>query len=245
MPTTASIKAATLDTLRRGQWRLRALLGRDVHFRPQVRCSLLRVGGRPGADYGAWTLCPDGLAPDSVVYSFGIGNDISFDLDLIRRYGVRVYAFDPTPASHRWLATQATPDAFVVHDYGLADYDGTAPFYVPAHPEHVSHSMLSASHTRDEALEVPVHRLGTVMAMLGHTHIDLLKMDIEGTEYAAIADLTASDLDVRQLLVEFHHRFDTVSPERTAEAVRSLAAAGFQIAHVSPRGEEYTFVRRS
>jgi FkbM family methyltransferase len=214
-----------------------------VHYRRQVQCYLARVGGHPVTHYGEWALCPTGLSAESVVYSFGIGEDISFDLDLIRRYGIRVHAFDPTPASHRWLATQATPDALVVYDYGLADYDGTASFHAPANPGHISHSMLSASHTGSETIDVPVHRLGTIMATLGHERIDLLKMDIEGAEYDAITDLVESGLDVRQMLVEFHHRFDTVSPERTAEAVRQLNSAGFRIAHVSARGEEYTFVR--
>lgn len=231
------------DILRRGRWWLRALLGRDVYFRRQTRCAHIHIGGRPHTHYGAWALCPDALSSQSVVYSFGIGDEISFDLDLIRRYGVRVFAFDPTPASHQWLATQSLPDAFVPHEYGLADYDGTASFYAPANPEWISHSILSASHTGTDKIEVPVHRLKTIMAKLGHERIDLLKMDIEGAEYDVITDLIESNLDVHQLLVEFHHRFDTVSPDRTKESIRQLNAAGFQIAYVSPRGEEYTFVR--
>jgi len=36
-------------------------------------------------------------AATAVVYSLGIGEDISFDLALIEKYGARVHAFDPTP----------------------------------------------------------------------------------------------------------------------------------------------------
>src|SRR6185312_7474119 len=48
-------------------------------------------------DYGGWTL-PDGLIePSWVCYSVGAGGEISFDLDLIARYGVTVRSIDPVP----------------------------------------------------------------------------------------------------------------------------------------------------
>jgi FkbM family methyltransferase len=214
-----------------------------VYFPRQVRRELTHVGGRPDTGYGAWVVSPTNLSSESVVYSFGIGDEISFDLDLIRRFDVRVHAFDPTPASHRWLEAQQLPDAFIPYTYGLAHYDGTATFYAPTNPSWISHSLLAAEHTQDVELEVPVRRLATVMTELGHDHIDLLKMDIEGAEYEVVEDLVESNLDVRQVLVEFHHRFDSIPPACTAEAVRRLNSIGFRIAHVSPRGEEYTFVR--
>ena len=239
----SSLRQTTEDAIRRGRWRLRALSGRDAYFGSQVRCDLVQVGGHTGTNYGAWTLCPEGLSPERVVYSFGIGDEISFDLDLIRRYGVRVYAFDPTPASHCWLETQETPDDFIPHAYGLAHYDGTATFYAPTNPDWISHSLLANGHTHDVKLEVPVHCLETIMSRLGHERIDLLKMDIEGAEYDVIEDIVSSGVEVDQILVEFHHRFDEIPLSKTVEAVERLNAAGFRIAHVSPRGEEYTFVR--
>ena len=37
------------------------------------------------------------LNPDSVVYSFGFGEDLSFEIGLAARYGVTVHLFDPSP----------------------------------------------------------------------------------------------------------------------------------------------------
>ena len=54
-----------------------------------------------GARSGVWTVCPEGITPDSVVYSFGVGDNVAWDLAMIRRFGVQVHAFDPTPASVR------------------------------------------------------------------------------------------------------------------------------------------------
>jgi hypothetical protein len=56
-----------------------------------------------GTEYGRHTVCTDRLGPDSIVYSFGLGEDISFDLELIERTGATVYGFDPTPRSIAWV----------------------------------------------------------------------------------------------------------------------------------------------
>jgi len=84
------------------------------------------------------------------------------------------------------------------------------------------------------------------MLELGHDHIDLLKMDIEGAEYTVIENLVRERVDIRQLLVEFHHHYrhiDGMSAERTKEAVQKLNRAGFKIFHLSPSGEEYSFIK--
>src|SRR6266496_4162159 len=38
----------------------------------------------------SWTFCPRGLAPDSVVYSGGVGNDISFEHALVKTFGCTI-----------------------------------------------------------------------------------------------------------------------------------------------------------
>lgn len=60
---------------------------------------------RYGTGGGRWMACPADIQPNSVIYSFGTGRDLSFDLALIDRHGARVHAFDPTPASVQWVRT--------------------------------------------------------------------------------------------------------------------------------------------
>ncbi|WMW22216.1 hypothetical protein RE476_12730 [Methanolobus mangrovi] len=38
---------------------------------------------RLGSEYGGWAFCPENVGEQSVVYSFGIGEDISWDEALI------------------------------------------------------------------------------------------------------------------------------------------------------------------
>jgi FkbM family methyltransferase len=214
----------------------RVVSKRETWHARQIRCSRVRMG-----NHGArWCVCPTNLSAESVVYSFGIGEDISFDLELIDRFGVKVHAFDPTPRSLAWLRSQTLPQAFMVHEFGVADYDGTCTFFPPASPLHVSHSAVERR-SGVPAIEAQVLRLTTIMQNLGHNAIHLLKMDIEGAEYAVLSDLLQTGIRVDQLLVEFHHRWQSVGIEKTRAAIRDLNLAGYYIFNVSPSGEEYSF----
>jgi FkbM family methyltransferase len=216
----------------------RAMRGIDLLPAVQVRCRTLRLGN----DRARWCISPDYLCRDSVVYSIGIGDDISFDLGLIRKYGLTVHAFDPTPRSRRWLDMQLLPPQFVYHDVGIAHFDGIAGFSMPDRPDFVSFSMVLDS--KAPQVDIRVQRLATMAAGLGHGSIDLLKMDIEGAEYDVIDDIIASGIPIRQFLVEFHHRWPGVGIGKTREAIRKLNDGGFAIFDVSACGEEYSFIRR-
>ena len=217
---------------------LRTLAGKDLMMPVQLECERLILGH----EKAQWCVCPTLLSSPSVVYSVGVGEDISFDLGLISRFGVTVHAFDPTPRSIAWSRAQSLPEAFVLHPIGLAGYDGTARFHPPKDARFVSYSQIDSG-SRGEVVEAPVRRLATVMSELHHQSIDLLKMDIDGTEYEVLKDMLSSGVQVRQLLVEFHHRWPGIGVHRTKEAIRKLNEAGYRIFHISPSGEEYSFAR--
>jgi hypothetical protein len=78
---------------------IHVLQGRDIWQRAQIK----RKGILLANTHACWRVRPSGMSQESVVYSIGVGEDISFDLELIRRFGVQIHAFDPTPRSIRWL----------------------------------------------------------------------------------------------------------------------------------------------
>jgi len=225
------------DLVRYGKRVARAMRGLDLLPAVQVRCRRLRLGN----DSGSWCISPEDICCDSVVYSIGVGDDISFDLELIRRFGLTVHAFDPTPRSREWLSHQSLPPQFVFHDIGIASFDGVADFSMPERLDHVSFSMVRDSNATQ--IEIRVQRLVTMVAELRHNRIDLLKMDIEGAEYGVIDDILKSRIPIRQLLIEFHHRWPGIGIEKTREAIRKLNAGGYAIFDVSASGEEYSFWR--
>ena len=190
---------------------------------------------------GRWTLCRRGLSSDSLVYSVGVGFDISFDLDLIRLFGCRVHAFDPTPISKQWLdSLQGLPEPWTHHDLGLADYSGTASFRLP--PKHSVSFSMSDSVDGNQEHEAEVLTLRDIMQRLNHSHIDVLKIDIEGAEYTIIDDLAAASSQIGQLLIEFHDRMFPATPSRSATALGKLETAGFRLIHVSRRGTEFSLI---
>jgi hypothetical protein len=75
-----------------------------------------------------------------------------------------------------------------------------------------------------------------------HKYIDILKMDIEGAEYDVIDDLLRSEIEIHQLLIEFHHRFPSLGIKKTRQAVEKLRNAGFALFNVSQIGEEFSFI---
>lgn len=198
-----------------------------------------------GSDYGGYSVVPDRIRPDSVVYSFGIGEDISFDLGMIERFGVTVHAFDPTPRSLAWVAGHTPPPRLVVHPFGLADHDGQASFAPPVNPEHVSHTMLDCHSASGPHIDLEVKRLSTVMQELGHDRVEILKMDIEGAEYGVIEDFIDTRIPISQILLEYHHHLPGVPLLRTERSLRRLNAAGYRIFDVSEEGREFSLIHES
>ncbi|NNE35221.1 MAG: FkbM family methyltransferase [Rhodothermales bacterium] len=234
--------AALKDLLRYIRLRIRTLVGTDHYSPPEIRLPKTVLGGTPPGRSGSWTVALDRLTSESTVYAVGVGTDITFDLALIGEKAVTVHAFDPTKASIDWLRTQNPVKGFLHHAYGVAAFDGVAKFHANVNPDWVSATMLAESGS-PEFEQVEVRRISTLMSMLGHSKLDLLKLDIEGAEYDVIADLVASNVDVRQLLVEFHHRLPSCSLDQTRTALRRLQEAGFRIFDVSANGEEYGLIR--
>lgn len=201
-------------------------------------CPIMRLG----TDYGGWNFNPTLIDKNSIVYSAGIGEDISFDLGIISKFGVTVHGFDPTPKSIRWVKSQNVPPQFVLHEYGIAPKDGELVFHAPENPEHVSLSVVERVNPTQKIV-LPVRELVGIMKELGHDHIDLLKMDIEGSEYEVIEDLLARKIPIRQLLVEYHHRFPGIGNDRTQASIDLLERNGYKLFSIAPSAEEYSFLK--
>lgn len=197
-----------------------------------------------GQGGGQWVLCPTGLGSDSVVYSVGIGRDLSFDLSLARQYGCEIHCFDPTPLALEWVRNQTLPPQLHIHACGLAEYDGTLAFHAPRKSRSAHFTPVQRyTDAPRERLEAPVKRLATIARELGHARLDVLKIDIEGGEYAALPDVLASGIPIAQILVEFHHCYDTIPLGRTVAAVQELRRHGYALVHISPRTYELSFIR--
>ncbi len=81
------------------------------------------------------------------------------------------------------------------------------------------------------------------MELLGHKEIDLLKMDIEGTEFSVIPHILKSGIPFQELCVEVHNRFFENGNQLLKDMVQKLNDKGFYIASISDSYEEITFIK--
>ncbi len=233
-----SLKNAIRGRLRRLRRELRTLGGRDLRLRLDVRLPALHLG----TEYGGWLISPRHTPRNCTVFSVGVGTDISFDLEMIRRYGATVHAFDPTPKAVAWVASQQVPAQFRFHAMGLAHFDGEQVFRL-ARDDYISYSTDMPAGVRSvDEVWCPVRRLSTLAADLNCPSIDILKMDIEGGEYTAIPDVLASGVPIRQLLLELHFDQTRTRLERAADLVEQARSAGFSLFARSAVGKELSFV---
>ena len=186
---------------------------------------------RIGSRYGGGWLALDLLNDRSIVYSFGVGCDITFDEMLIRRTGSQVLGFDPTPRSREWIKNNPNiPPQFTFAPVGLAETTGTKKLFLPANKEFVSGSIVKE--LGGGFIECDFLSLPDIMERHEHKFIDLIKMDIEGAEYAIVESWLRRDYipPVRQLWIEFHPDLANHTTRSTMELVMNLNRLHFAVA---------------
>lgn len=196
-----------------------------------------------GNCYGGFYLIPDILNENSIVYSFGVGKDISFDLSIIGKYNCQVFAFDPTPVSVEWVQSQKTPSNFTFFNYGIDTQTGTSIFYINKNPKTISGSVLNNYITNDSVkIVVPMKSFQSIVQDLNHNHIHVVKLDIEGAEYSVLENILNTPITIDQILVEFHDRLINNSSIPSKHITELMANHGYYIYGTSISYEEISFV---
>ena len=217
---------------------LKRVSGKELWLSPEVPRTVLLSDG--------WKYCPDDLGEGSIVYSLGVGDSVDFDLDLIKRFGVTVHAFDPTPYAEEWIGQQDLPDTLVFHPWAAAGADGSLRLFRRVNTRGKrSRVMWTADDNAGDAtdyIDAPAYTIATMMEKLGHETVDLLKMDVEGAEFDILDGLREGDRLPKQLLVEYHHRFPGIGKQRTADSIAKLRALGYRIFAIAETGREVSFV---
>ena len=153
---------------------------------------------------GGWNVCNDPKyrpKQSCIIYSFGINNDFSFDDAASETYGCNVYSFDPSMN----VKTHKHSERVWFYKIGIAEKDYT------------------------DNRKWDLRTLGSIMKMLNHTNkkIDILKMDVEGSEWPFLSQVLDTNIldNVGQCYFEFHdgNRVDRML------LMRKLFNKGFRI----------------
>lgn len=180
-----------------------------------------------------WHIRSDLLPKGALVISGGVGNDISFELALVKRFEVQVDLYDPTPTARKTM--DKIPDlspAVKFSPCGLAGSDGPIFFHPPDDEAEGSWT----EKARDPA---PVPARGTAfpcrsigsLCREARRSPALVKLDIEGSEYGVIREMIRSGVRPAMLAVEFHHFLPGFSRLDTLRCVVRLLVSGYRLQH--------------
>lgn len=200
-----------------------------------------------GKKYNGFSVYEDAIKrkQGAVIYSFGIGEDLSFSEELMSKFSPQIYAYDPTPRAIDYVKHHplSQKDFFHFYPYGLSDKDEMATFYLPADDSYdCSGSAISCNHLKKEGINVEMRCLPTLIKENGHTHIDLLKMDIEGSEFKVIERLRDCNVTIDQVCLELHDRFFDDGLKKLEKCLSTMRGMGFILISISYSEQELTFL---
>lgn len=217
------------------------LLGYKSSIQPNIQLNIEWAG----SSYGGFFILPNLLDKDSVIYSFGIGEDISFDEELLDKFNCNIFAFDPTPKCIKWISKKNNiHPKFNFYPFGIDIVSGNVDFLLPKNESFVSGSaILNSNVDSNKKIVVKMKNLNDIITDLQHTKIDVLKMDIEGSEYKIIENILNSNIEIKQILIEIHERFFDNGVSLTKNLLKMLDKNGYKLFGVSPSMEELSFVK--
>jgi FkbM family methyltransferase len=195
------------------------------HPPPSAALGLEKIG----SGYGGWIVPTAAVRSTWTCYCAGVGEDITFDLGLIERFGCTVFAFDPTPRAVAHVAAVAGGEPrFRFLPVGLWSEDTTLRFFAPRNPAHVSHSVVNLQRTKD-FFDAPCRSLASLMTELGHEEIGLLKLDIEGAEHEVVRSMLERGIRPTVVCMEIDQ---PVKPLAFWRTVRRMRRAGYALVAV-------------
>jgi FkbM family methyltransferase len=214
-----------MNIVQRAARRIRRTIKKQSRLRQARRLGLVSV--EPNFIYRP------NLSPASVVVDGGCSYQADFSVHMMRRHGVRAFGVDPTRKHGDALRSLEGQYAgrFTHVPCAIASSDGVLTFHESRTNE--SGSLLddhvNVTHDPTTSYEVDAVTLGSLLKRLGVGSVDILKLDLEGAEYALFDGMTPDQLlPFDQVFVEFHHHAVThFSEADTRRIVASISGFGF------------------
>ena len=226
-----------------------------------------------GSPYGGWHIYEKYLDSNSVVISCGAGEDISFDIELLKKFNCKLHLFDPTPRAIEHISNvfknsknyssikytntgkqdigsyeleKVSLENLYFYEKAVWNQDTQLKFFLPPNKNHVSHSINNYQNNYDQNTDhiiVSAINLAKFLQNLDIFSIDLIKLDIEGAEIEVIENLLESNLQIKQICVEFDelHLNTKNSKKRMLKIYRLLSNAGYKCIN-SYKSVNYTFL---
>ena len=210
-----------------------------------------------GTNYGGWYVPTHmNLNENSVVYSGGVGEDMSFDLLLQCKYNCNVLLIDPTSKAikhfdevKKYYNSKQLFTGGIQKDYysciqslspnldklkyiniGLWNKKEQLRFYKQSNENYVSQSLVENMFGNNYDV-VQVDSIKNIMDQQYHSHIDLLKLDIEGAEIKTVNQMLDDKIYPTYVLVEFDLLLKNKDPRRSTHQLieRMITKEGYKM----------------
>ena len=185
-----------------------------------------------GSNYGGWSVYNSNNLYGSTIISGGLGEDASFDLEFTAKYNSKIIFVDPTPRSIKHFKriikninnkkkidypkntgnmpiesydlTKVKKKNLIIAKYALWDKNyNKLKFYEPQNKTNVSHSLLYKRGSKYiNVMTISVKELKKKYKI---KKIELLKIDIEGSEYRVIRNIIKDKIFPNQISVELEN----------------------------------------
>ena len=182
-----------------------------------------------GSKYGGWSFLNLKNLKNGNIISAGLGEDASFDIEIAKKYDCNIIFIDPTPRAidhfnllRNNLGKKKTMDypsnsgKMPLESYNLENINSNKifliekaladknneilKFFKPKNSNFVSHSAVIKK--SNEFVEVKSINLTEVIKKYNINKINILKMDIEGSEISVLKSMIISNIFPDQICVE-------------------------------------------
>ena len=179
-----------------------------------------------GTEYGGFFVVPKLIKNSSNALCVGLGEDVSFDIQLIGLHNIKVLGVDPTKKAKDYIS-RLSPNNYDFINSALVSEsyeEKTVKMFENKNPDWVSESLvISHNAVSNKFYEADVVKLSSLLE--GH-NFDIVKMDIEGAEYDILDQF--NDFKCNHLCIEFHHHCTDYSESDTERCLRRLHDSGFK-----------------
>lgn len=192
-----------------------------------------------GTDYGGWTVDLDYIKDGDVIIDAGLGEDITFSLELQKNRKIKVVGVDPTEKSIKHVKS-INPENFELLENAIAP-EGVkeVEMFKNTNPDWVSESSLS-NHASVGGETYTAKCISFKKLREKYRNIAVIKMDIEGSEYDCLKECVG----IKQVCAEFHHFcLDDKSQDDTEAMVNMMKDNGYVILKTNPQRTEITFIQ--
>lgn len=193
-----------------------------------------------GSKYGGWSVDLDSIKDGDFIIDAGIGEDLTFDIELSDIKNINIIGIDPTIKSHEYVQKINLKNLVLIKKAVWIEDDTKIKMYKNSNPDWVSESFYidHANVSKFENYEIETISFRTLIEKYKPT---LIKMDIEGAEY----DVIKQCVGIKQICVEFHHtQIKNKNLNDTISMINFYEMNGYDVVHSSNNYQEVTFLKK-